>query len=794
MKKKISKNILWLKEISSKDWPLVGRKNASLGEMYNNLRSRGINLPNGFAITSKAYFSFLKEAGLEEKIKKLLQSLKAEDINSLQKTGQAIRKMIIEASLPKDLEEEIAENYYRFSKEYKEKETDVAVRASIVAPNLPGFSFAGQQESYLNIRGEKDLEKTIKKCFASLFTDRAIAYREKGGFSHWKVALSIGINKMIRSDLGAAGTMFTLEPESGFSNLILISSAYGLGQSLVRGKVTPEEYWVFKPGLKKNFASIIKKVRGQQKHKLVYGKRGTKQIPLSAKEKKQFSLSDKEVLTLAKWGIKIEDYYSQLKGSWDPRDIEWAKDGRTNELFIVESRPETIHRGKRITSYNEYKLLSEKKALLEGVAIGEKIVTGRVRVIKKVSELKTFKKGEILVTEMTDPDWVGLMKKAGAIVTDEGARTCHAAIVSRELGIPSVVGTGKASSTLKTGQLVTVSCSGGKGEILKGKIPYQVKKYDLRNIPQVKPAISLNIGIPGLAFKYSFLPVAGVGLVREEFVIANDIGIHPLALCQFSQLKDKALQKKIENLTFPYQDKKQFFVDRLAEGIGQIAAAFWPRPVIVRFSDFKSDEYRQLLGGEKFEPEEDCPMLGWRGASRYYSSSFRPAFQLECRALKKVREEFGLTNTMAMIPFCRTPEEGKKVLAEMKKENLRKNNLKIYVMAEIPANIILADEFLNIFDGLSIGSNDLTQLTLGLDRNEAGSGKIGDARNEAVKKLVAEAIKICRRHKKYSGFCGEAPSNYPDYALFLAQEGIESISVSPSAVIKTISRLAKEGN
>ena len=793
MSSKDTANILWLKEISHDDVPLVGGKNASLGEMYNHLKPKGINIPNGFAITAKAYFTFLEEAGLKAKMEKLFRHLNVKNINNLQKTGKAVRELILKASLPQELAQEILESYHRLSQEYGENYTDVAVRSSSTAEDLPNFSFAGQQETYLNVRGDKDLLSSIKKCLASLFTDRAIAYRTQAGFSQMKIALSIGVLKMVRSDLGSAGVLFTLDTESGFSNVVLINAAFGLGEFVVKGHVTPDEFLVAKSSLKKGFPAIIKKKPGDQKAKLVYDKKGIKKVKLPKNQLNKFSLSDQEILTLAKWGVMIEDYYSKLKGSWAPQDIEWAKDGRTNQLFIVQARPETVHKGKKISSYLEYRLETKKSPAVTGIAIGEKIASGKVRVIEKVSELNTFKPGEILVTKMTDPDWVSVMKQSAAIITDQGSKTCHAAIVSRELGIPCVVGTQKATSLLKTGQTVTVDCSAAEGRVFIGKIPYKVKKYNLKKIPVVKPKVNINIGAPGLAFKMSFLPVAGAGLVREEFVIANNIQIHPLALYHFHQLKNKDLKKRIEKLTSHYKDKKQFFVDRLAEGIGQIATAFWPRPVIVRFSDFKTNEYRQLLGGELFEPQEDNPMLGWRGASRYYARDFKPAFHMECRALKKVREDFGLTNVMTMIPFCRTVEEGKKVLKEMEKAGLKKGTkgLKVYVMAEIPANILLADEFLKIFDGFSIGSNDLTQLTLGIDRDSSIVAKVGDERNEAVKKLVAEAIRHCRRQHKYSGICGEAPSNYPSFALFLAQEGIESISVSPHVAIKTISLLAK---
>ena len=790
---KASANILWFKEIAHSDVALVGGKNASLGEMYNHLKPKGINIPNGFAITSKAYFTFLEKAGLKDKMENLFSHLNVKNINSLQKTGKEVRQLIMKATLPKDLSQEILEAYHRLSREYGEDYTDVAVRSSSTAEDLPNFSFAGQQESYLNIKGDKDLLRSIKKCLASLFTDRAIAYRTEAGFSQMKIALSIGVLKMVRSDLGSAGVLFTLDTESGFPHVVLINSAFGLGEFLVKGRVTPDEFLVAKEGLKKGLPAIIKKKPGDQRAKLVYDKKGIKKVSLPKNQLNKFSLTDKDILTLAKWGVAIEDYYSKLKGSWAPQDIEWAKDGKTNDLFIVQARPETVHKGKNISSYLEYRLETDKEPAITGIAIGEKIASGKVRVIEKVSELNTFKPGEILVTKMTDPDWVSVMKKSAAIITDQGSKTCHAAIVSRELGVPCVVGTQKATSTFKTGQTVTVDCSASEGRVFSGKVPYKVKKYNLKKIPVVKPKVNINIGAPGLAFKMSFLPVAGAGLVREEFVIANDIQIHPLALYHFNQLKNKALKKKIEKLTSHYKDKRQFFVDRLAEGIGQIATAFYPRPIIVRFSDFKTNEYRQLLGGELFEPHEDNPMLGWRGASRYYAPEFKPAFHMECQALKKVREEFGLDNVMTMIPFCRTVEEGKKVLKEMEKAGLRKGvkGLKVFVMAEIPANILLADEFLKIFDGFSIGSNDLTQLTLGIDRDSSRLISVGDERNEAVKKLVAEAIQHCRRNKKYSGICGEAPSNYPSFALFLAKAGIESISVSPHVAIKTISLLAK---
>jgi len=801
MIKKSLKNILWLKEISHQDVSLVGGKNASLGEMYNNFKKKKINVPNGFATTTKAYLDFFEEAGLKDKIANIFAKLDVNNIKNLQTTGQQARKLILKATLPISFQEEILENYHKLSKEYQEKYTDVAVRSSATTAGLSKRSLAaqhiqhGQQETYLNIKGDQELITTIKKCFASLFTDRAIAYREEAGFPRWKIALSVGIQKMVRSDLGAAGVMFTLDTESGFSDLVLINSAFGLGEMLVRGRIIPDEFYVFKPTLKQGHAAIIKKKLGNQQKKLVYGQAGVKEISLSKNQKNTFSLSEEEIITLAKWGCLIEDYYSRLNGQWTPEDIEWAKDGKTNQLFIVQVRPETVYRGKKKIFYEEYKLETKEKSILEGIAIGGKIATGRTKIIKNVSALSKFKPGEILVAKMTDPDWVSIMKQASAIITDEGSKTCHAVIVSRELGIPCLVGTRKATKVLKNGQKLTVDCSSSPGRVFFGEISHRVKRYDLEKIPKVKPKILVNIGTPDLAFKESFLPVEGAGLVREEFIIAQEIKIHPLALYHFNKLPSNVLKKAIDNLSRGYKNKKLFFVEKLSQGVGQIAAAFYPKPVIVRFSDFKTNEYKGLKGGDLFEKEEHNPMLGWRGASRYYSLEFKPAFKMECAAIKKARDEFGLTNIAVMVPFCRTVEEGEKVLQLMKQFGLEKgkNKLKVYVMAEVPSNIISGEKFLDIFDGFSIGSNDLTQLTLGLDRDSALIAKIGNEKNDAVKKLIVEAIKLCRKRNKYSGICGEAPSNFPSFVEFLAKEGIQSISVAPDAVVRTIFHLAKKG-
>jgi len=810
--KKEEKFILWFKEISHKDVPLVGGKNASLGEMYRTLTKKGINIPNGFALTAYAYFYFLEKAGLKQKLKELFTNFDSRNIKQLQEVGETIRNLILKAEFPKELKKEIVKNYKKLSQIYKQKNVDVAVRSSATAEDLPTASFAGQQETYLNVQGEEELQKAVKKCIASLFTDRAIAYREEKGFDHLKIALSVGIQKMVRSDLASSGVMFTLDTETGFPNVVLINSIWGVGEMIVKGRITPDEFFVFKPALKKGYKAIIVKNLGRKTKKLVYNKKGgLKEVSVSPELQLKFSLTDQEILTLAKWGCLIEEHYSKLAKKWMPQDIEWAKDGKTGQLFIVQSRPETVHTHKKGTIYEEYQIKTKKEPILRGIAIGDKIGEGKVRVIESVKKMSEFQKGEILVTRMTDPDWVPVMKIASAIVTDEGSKTCHAAIVSRELGIPCIVGTQFATKVLKTGEYITVDCTQGlKGRVFAGKVPYKIKRYNLEKLPKPKTKIVVNIGAPEIAFKTSFLPVEGVGLAREEFIIAQKIRVHPLALYYYKQLKQgrinklplvrkfsqkeiQKLVKKIEEITVEHKDKKEYFVKELAEGIGQIAAAFWPYEVIVRFSDFKTNEYAQLVGGDLFEPEEDNPMLGWRGASRYYDPRFAPAFSMECLAIKRVRDVFGLKNVSVMIPFCRTPEEGEKVLDLMAKNGLKrgKDGIKVYVMCEIPSNVILADEFLKIFDGMSIGSNDLTQLTLGMDRDNAQIAHIGDERNEAVKKLIRDVIRKCKEKKKYVGICGDAPSTFIEFARFLEKEKIDAMSLSPDAVIRTILKLTK---
>lgn len=788
---------LWFNEISIKDVPIVGGKNASLGEMFSRLTEKGVKIPDGFAITSFGFWFFLEKNKLKEKIKEILEKSNLNSVRGVREAGKKIRNLILKAKFPEDLEKEILNNYLTLAKKYNQKNLDVAVRSSATAEDLPSASFAGQHETFLNIQGEKNLLLAVKRCFASLFTDRAIAYREEKGFSHWEVALSVCVQKMVRSDLASSGVMFTIDTESGFQNVIVINSIYGVGEMIVKGKITPDEFYVFKPTLKEGYKSIIVKNLGRKTKKYVYKKGGgLKEVRVPKKDQFKFSLTDEEILTLAKWGMIIEEHYQK------PQDIEWAKDGKTGELFIVQSRPETVHATKIGKVYEEYTLKTTKKPILTGIAVGNKIGQGKVNVIEDVSKINEFKKGEILVTRMTDPDWLPAMRMASAIVTDEGGRTCHASIVSRELGIPCIVGTQKATQIFKDGDEITVDCSTGQGRIFLGKVPFEVKKYDLEKLPKLPVKICLNIGAPETAFQYSNLPVEGVGLAREEFIIAEKIRVHPLALYHYKELKKKAkkdkkvreILKQIDEITIEHKDKREHFIKELAEGIGKIGAAFWPKEVIVRFSDFKTNEYRALIGGELFEPQEENPMLGWRGASRYYDPIFQPAFEMECKAIKRVREEFALKNVQVMIPFCRTVEEAQKVIELMKKFGLErgKDGLKVYIMCEIPSNVILAEKFLEICDGFSIGSNDLTQCLLGIDRDNAKISQIANEFHEASKEMIKKVIEICNKKGKYIGICGDAPSTIEGFAEFLMDCGIQAISLSPDAVMKTILRLTKK--
>lgn len=792
LKSKNKNFILWFKDIRASDVPFVGGKNANLGEMFSRLSKKGVPVPNGFAITAAAYWYFLKSNGIDKKLRMILRNLHAKNISQLQKAGRQARSSILRAQFPEDLKTLIVRAYHDLEKIYGQN-CDVAVRSSSTAEDLAKASFAGQQETYLNVRGEKALLGAVKKCIASLFTDRAIAYREEKGFSHLKVALSVGVQKMVRSDLASSGIMFTLDTETGFRNVVLINAVWGVGEMVVKGKITPDEFYVFKPTLKQGYHSLIVKNLGRKTKKLVYDSQGLKEVMVPESEQMRFALQDDEILQLAKWACSLEEHYGV------PQDIEWAKDGKTGQLFIVQTRPETVHTSKSTQGYEEYLLRKSKTPIVEGVAIGSKIGRGRARVMTSLTQAKDFKRGEILVTRMTDPDWVPVMRFASAIVTDEGGKTAHAAIVSRELGIPAIVGTQRATKAIKTGQLITVDCSQGlEGRVYAGSIPFTVKRHNIKDISKIKKAmktkIMINIGAPEIAFQTSFLPNDGVGLARLEFIIAEKIRIHPLALYHYKKIQNSKSKiiKKIDEITVEHKDKREYFVKELAEGVAQIAAAFWPKEVIVRFSDFKTNEYRGLIGGELFEGKEENPMLGLRGASRYIDKSFQPAFQMECEAIQRAREVFGLKNISLMIPFCRTPEEGKKVVALMREFGLpRDNTLKVYVMCEIPSNVLLADEFLNVFDGMSIGSNDLTQLVMGIDRDNAKIAHIADERNEALKAMIRQVIHKCKRREKYVGICGQAPSDFPDFAEFLLKEGIDSISLNPDAVLKTILHLRK---
>lgn len=806
---KKDKLVLWFSELGIKDIEFAGGKNASLGEMYSNLRKKGIKIPNGFAVTSKAYRHFISENKLDGKIKKALKGLNTGSIVNLAKRGHQIREIILSAQFPEDLRREIIKNYAKLSREYARHKdfritwdkddhtnhfaggTDVAVRSSATAEDLVDASFAGQQESYLNISGEYHLLESVKKCFASLFTDRAISYRVDKGFDHFKIALSVGVQKMIRSDEAVSGVMFTIDTESGFEDAVVINASWGLGENIVKGKVTPDEFIIHKPTLKAGFKSIIGKKMGSKENKLIYsvgGNSSTQNVSVPPEDRKKFALTDEEVLQLADWGVRIEEHYKK------PMDIEWAKDGRTKELHIVQARPETVESQKDKNVLEEYLLEQKGKLLCQGSAVGAKIGQGEANVIKDVAKIAQFKKNQVLVTEMTDPDWEPIMKIASAIVTNSGGRTSHAAIVSRELGIPCIVGVGNATHAIKDGQNITVSCAEGeKGKIYEGMLKYEIKKTNLKHLRKTKTKIMMNVGNPDQAFNLSFIPNDGVGLAREEFIITEYIKVHPMALKHFEKIKDKGEKKKIEEIIQGYSSKEEFFVDKLAEGIGRIAAAFYPKDVIVRMSDFKTNEYSSLIGGKIFEPIEENPMIGWRGASRYYDPDYMDGFALECRAFKKVREIMGLTNVKIMIPFCRTVKEGTQVLAQMKKNGLErgKNKLEVYVMCEIPANVILAHEFAEIFDGFSIGSNDLTQLTLGVDRDSAKVAHVYDERNEAVKELIRQVIKKAHDSKKKVGICGQAPSDFLDFAKFLVEEKIDSISLSPDTVIKTMIEIGK---
>jgi pyruvate,water dikinase len=785
------KLVMWFDELQLKDIPEVGGKNASLGEMRQNLQKQGVNIPDGYAITAAAYRHLIASAGIWDKIKEVLKDLDTHDMDNLSTRGKKVRDLIYNAPVPKDLRDEIVKAYRRLCDEYG-KNTDVAVRSSATAEDLPDASFAGQQETFLNIRGEEALIDACKRCFASLFTDRAISYRFDKGFDYETVFLSIGVQKMVRSDIGASGVIFSIDTESGFKDVVLVTSSYGLGETVVQGTVNPDEFYVFKPTLKTGFRPIVQKKLGTKEIKMIYSKKkgleSTELKPVPKAQRDAFSISDDEIITLAKWACIIEDHYSAEAGYFKPMDIEWGRDGKTGELFILQARPETVQSQKDANVLESYVLLEQKKPLVTGTAVGSKIGAGPVNVIQSVSDIKSFKKGEVLVTNMTDPDWEPIMKIAAAIVTNKGGRTCHAAIVSRELGVPCIVGTGKGTEALRNSKEATISCAEGEvGNVYDGVLKYEVQRVNLQNLQRPKTKIMMNVGNPDNAFDVANIPNDGVGLARLEFIINQYVRIHPMALVQFEKVTDKKVRKEIEAITKGYENRTDFFVDKLAQGIAKIGAAFYPNEVITRMSDFKSNEYANLIGGKYFEPTEENPMIGWRGASRYYDDKYRDGFALECKAMKKVRNEMGLTNVKPMIPFCRTVEEGKRVIEVMRDNGIiqGENGLEIYMMVEIPSNVILVEEFAKIFDGFSIGSNDLTQLTLGLDRDSAQVAHIFDERNQAVLTLVRDVITKARKLGKKIGICGQAPSDYPEFARFIVECGIDSMSLNADTVIKT---------
>jgi pyruvate,water dikinase len=799
------KYILDLDKVSINDIAIVGGKNASLGEMLQHLTPLGVKIPTGFVVTVEAYKHFITENNLDHKIREIVDTIDFDNIESLRRGGLKIRQLISNGAMPVGLSVEISAAYANLSRDYDQQATDVAVRSSATAEDLPDASFAGQQETFLNVRGTVGVGEAVRKCFASLFTDRAISYRHNFKFSHFDVGLSVCVQKMVRSDLASSGVAFSLDTESGFKDLVVINGSYGLGEMVVQGSVSPDEFIVFKPTLKEGFSSIIEKKLGVKDKMMVYGDDPDERVKIISVEKgiqQRFCLSDEQVLELSHWVIQIEAYYSKLKKHWCPMDVEWAVDGLSGKLFIVQARPETIHSRKDNKTLTEYSLPdnidgAQKNKLVSGIAVGSAIGIGNVNILysldKRVIEGHEFKAGEVLVTDMTDPDWEPIMKKASAIITNKGGRTCHAAIVARELGVPAIVGCGNATDILKDGQVVTASCAEGEtGFVYEGALLYSKRDIRLDHLPRTKTQIMLNVASPEKAFQFSHYPNAGVGLAREEFIINNYIKVHPLALINHETMGDEELTRKINSIIVGYESGEDFFIKKLSYGIARIAAAFYPNKVIVRFSDFKSNEYSNLLGGNHFEPKEENPMIGWRGASRYYSNAYQQAFDLECKAILRVREHLGLKNVVVMIPFCRTVEELLKVKATMAGFGLApsEGGLELYLMAELPSNILMADEFAPHIDGFSIGSNDLTQLTLGLDRDSALVAHLYDERNDAVKRMIKMLIASAKRNKVKVGICGQGPSDYPDFAQFLVEEGIDSISVTPDSVAKTLTAVA----
>ncbi|MDD5159508.1 MAG: phosphoenolpyruvate synthase [Sulfuricurvum sp.] len=780
-----------LDSLRLEDIALVGGKNASLGEMISSLKSLGVNVPEGFAVTADGYRLFIKHNDFEPKIRHFFEGVDLTDIEALNQCGDAIRSLMLSGEMPDVLKTEIAESYRVMEHEYAMVSVDVAVRSSATAEDLPDASFAGQQESYLNVQGEVMLIEHVKRCFASLFTNRAISYRHSRNYDHFAVALSVGVQKMVRSDLASSGVMFTIDTENGSENLILINSIWGLGENIVGGKVNPDEFYVFKPTLKQGKTTILKRQIGSKALTMCYDERHhTINLATPKELQEHFSINDDEVATLARYALLIEEHYTAIAGEYRPMDIEWAKDGQSGELFIVQARPETVQSRKMgDNSFEQYHIKegAEAKILLSGKAIGEKIGSGRVKIIHSPHEGDRFVEGDVLVADITDPDWEPIMKKASAVITNRGGRTCHAAIVAREIGVPAIVGTVNATELLHDGDEVTASCADGEsGRVYAGLLEYETTRIDLGNLTQTKTKLYMNVGNPDIAFKVAKLPNDGVGLARMEFIITHYVAAHPMALVELSQGKEIRDIKDVHRTMRGYDDPKKFFIDKIAEGVGMIAAAFYPRPVVVRTSDFKSNEYKHMVGGAAYENDEENPMIGFRGASRYYSPQYKEAFVWECEALKRIRDDMGLGNVKVMLPFVRTPDEGRKAIAVMNEAGLvqGENALEIYAMCEIPSNVILADQFLEIFDGYSIGSNDLTQLTLGVDRDSALVAAVFDERNDAVTRMLSMAIRACKERGKYIGICGQAPSDYPEITRFLVEEGIDSISLNPDSLLK----------
>lgn len=783
--------VAWFDSLGVDDVPKVGGKNASLGEMIRSLKGEGIRVPDGFATTADAYRDYVSANGIEATLSQRLEALKSGKA-SLQETGMALRQAFLDGAFPAATEAAIREAYHELCRRSGIPDVAVAVRSSATAEDLPDASFAGQQETFLNVRGERDLLEACRRCYASLFTDRAISYREAKGFDHLKVALSVGVQRMVRSDLAGSGVMFSIDTETGLPSVAVINAAWGLGESVVQGMVDPDKYLVFKPHLSdRSLRPIIEKTLGGKERKIVYAAGGSARtaiVDTDWRERRSFVLSDDEILELGRWAVVVERHYGR------PMDMEWAKDGETGELHMVQARPETVQSADRSTVLRTYRLKQKGRRLVSGAAVGRSIAVGEACVIHSVDDIDRFRPGAILVTEMTDPDWVPVMKTAAGIVTDHGGTTSHAAIVSRELGVPAVVGTGQATRILRDRQAITLSCAeGDQGHVYEGELPFETVEANLDELPRTRTAMMVNIASPGSAFQWWRLPAKGVGLARMEFIINNIIKIHPMALVHPERVADQEARRRIDELTRGFADKTEYFVETLALGIGTIAAPFHPHPVIVRLSDFKTNEYAHLIGGAGFEPKEENPMLGFRGASRYYDDRYREGFALECRALRRVRDVIGFRNVIVMVPFCRTPAEADRVLAVMAENGLARgeNGLEVYMMCEIPSNVILAEEFAKRFDGFSIGSNDLTQLVLGVDRDSGELAGLFDERNEAVKRMIAEAIRNAHAAGIKVGICGQAPSNYPDFAAFLVEKGIDSISLNPDSFVATVPYIAE---